>query len=142
MPDNEFDLDDDFYDNLPDHDIPGPDEPRREDDEALPPIVVNWRTMDAADAAAAMDELTEWVQWLVQRYNVTNQALPACWASHTDLVEELSALHTAWKVAFDETDGGYGPIGWHERFAAALTRRAFQPRCQAGHREDRPRQLA
>ncbi|MGO1411643.1 MAG: hypothetical protein ACTHX2_01115 [Microbacterium sp.] len=67
--------------------------------------------------------------WLVPRYDIGPAKIPDCWWRHGPLVEELSVLHTAWQVAFDETDGGYGPIGWHERLGAALSRETFRKRC-------------
>ncbi|MFC3399367.1 hypothetical protein ACFOEP_13210 [Microbacterium amylolyticum] len=57
------------------------------------------------------------------------------------MLEELSALHAAWIVAFDEADGGYGPIGWHERWALARTRDAFREKCAEKHRDDRTREM-
>jgi len=111
-------------------------------DELLGVVVVNWRDADQDQATEALLELSGWVAWMVARYNLTRQRIPDCWAEHTDLIEELSALHTAWRVAFDQTDGGYGPIGWHERLAAALSRTAFHDRCPAGHRPDTKRVLA
>lgn len=103
--------------------------------------VVNWRTIQGAERAEAFAELDEWVRWIIARYDIQPQKIPDCWAKHGDLVEELSALHTAWLVAFDETDGGYGPIGWHERFAVALSRHTFRERCTNKHRSTTTREI-
>jgi hypothetical protein len=63
----------------------------------------NWRRMPATAAKAALSALEEWVVWLRSRYPVAQQ-LPACWAVHPELVEELSALHWAWRAAFHGDD--------------------------------------
>lgn len=106
------------------------------------PIVVCWPALSPDEAAAALAELAEWVQWLANRYALTARHIPDCWASHGALVEELSALRTCWIVSFDPADAGRGPIGFQERLAQALGRHTFRERCQAGHRPDpAPRNL-
>lgn len=105
-------------------------------------IVVNWRDIDGDERIEAARKLADWVtEWLVPRYELTARQLPDCWWEHGDTVEELSALHAAWQVAFDPADGGYGPVGWHERFALALTRQGFKTRCTDGHRAGKAREL-
>jgi hypothetical protein len=111
-------------------------------DELIGVVVVNWRDAGEEETAEALHELSAWVTWLVARYNVDTRKIPDCWIDHTDLIEELSALHTAWQVAFDQTDGGYGPVGWHERLAAAFGRSAFKDRCSISHRDDSKRTLS
>ena len=63
--------------------------------------------------------------------------VPDCWWKHGAIVEELSALHSAWLASFDETDSGYGPIGWHERWAVAKDRlrKAYAGGCRDGHKD-------
>lgn len=104
--------------------------------EMLTPTVVNWRTISDHDRTDACAALADWVQnWLVPRYAVPRRLIPDCWYEHSAMVEELSAIHVAWLVAFDEADSGFGPIGWHERYALACTREAFKEKCSEGHRE-------
>jgi hypothetical protein len=112
-------------------------------DEMIGPAVVNWRDIADEDRPEACAALVAWVQdWLVPRYYLTNRdGVPDCWWQHTDLVEELSALHIAWEVAFDPADGGFGPIGWHERFALARTRPAFRQKCADEHRAVTAREM-
>ena len=86
--------------------------------------VVNWRTLADSDASQVWTELGDWVSWFVRRYNLPARKIPPCWFKHGALVEELSALHTAWLVSYDSLDAGYGPIGWHERLAVAIPRLA------------------
>ncbi|MGN6760119.1 MAG: hypothetical protein ACTHJI_02140 [Leifsonia sp.] len=97
--------------------------------------IVNWRTLQADAAPETWERLADWVDWFTDRYQIPQRKIPACWYQHPALVEELSALHTAWTVSFDSVDAGYGPIGWHERLAAALPRMAtwYNGECHNGH---------
>ena len=97
--------------------------------------IVNWRTLDDDTAPEIWDRLADWVDWFTDRYQIPQRRIPACWYRHPALVEELSALHTAWTVSYDTVDAGYGPIGWHERLAAALPRLAtwYNGECHDGH---------
>ena len=101
------------------------------------PAIINWRKIEAAERDKAARDLIDWVHnWLIPRYALQEKDLPDCWWRHGMLIEELSALHTAWLVAFHETDGGHGPIGWHERFALARTR--MKVSCAGGTHRDKP----
>ena len=102
---------------------------------------VNWRELPDAEARAAWDALRGWVEWVTSRYDIPEVIVPTCWWRHGALVEELSALHIAWEAAFDSTDAGFGPIGWHERFAIARPRlkAAYPGSCINGHRDRTPR---
>lgn len=76
-----------------------------------------WRYLDDEATAALMDELREWVQWLVERYELTNDrhTIERCWAEHPVAVEELTALMIAWKAEFgrEGRPPSAGPIAWH-----------------------------
>jgi hypothetical protein len=98
-------------------------------------LPVNWRTLRDEDAPQVWEQLQEWVRWFCTRYAIPDATIPVCWWRHGSLSEELSALRTAWLVSFDETDVGYGPIGWHERLAVALPRLRhwYHGECSAGH---------
>jgi hypothetical protein len=109
--------------------------------EAIGAHVVDWYTLSDGDAAKEWEALRRWVEWATVRYNIAQSVIPACWYQHGALVEELSALHTAHRAAFDSSDAGLGPIGWHERFAIALPRltRAYGGGCNNGHQTTKPR---
>jgi len=111
--------------------------------------VVNWRELGDSEAAIVWAELDSWVLWLIQRYDLSPDKVGDCWWQHGAAVEELSALRTCWIASYDASDSGYGPIGFHERFDAALPRlaRVFvsckrhqhfpsTPRLLPGDRED------
>jgi hypothetical protein len=103
--------------------------------------IVNWRTLPDHKAPTAWNALRAWVEWFTVRYRISESVVPPCWYKHGQLVEELSALHTAHDVAFDTTDSGYGPIGWHERLSLALPRlnKAYSGGCARGHDTRAPR---
>ena len=114
---------------------------RNGDSTPLGAHIINWRTLTDQDAPAAWARLRGWVEWFVIRYRVPESTVPACWWMHGQLVEELSALHTAHTAAFDSSDAGFGPIGWHERLSLAIPRltRSYAGGCSNGHRDITPR---
>lgn len=104
-------------------------------------LVTNWQALSDAEAKGRWQALRAWVEWLTVRYNIAVSVVPDCWWRHGPLVEELSALHTAHLAAFDPSDSGFGPIGWHERLAIAVPRlnRSYGGGCNNGHKPTRPR---
>lgn len=79
----------------------------------------SWRHADHASAAQLWEELSDFVDWLVGRYQLTTEAatVPPCWYRHPVAVEELTALMAAWRVAY------HGPsaprddlVAWHDRW--------------------------
>lgn len=108
--------------------------------DALGAHVVDWRRMSDDDARKEWNELRAWVEWFTVRYNVPVSVVPNCWWRHGALVEELSALHVAHLAAFDQSDAGFGAIGWHERLSLATPRLSRAGAgCASGHDEIRPR---
>lgn len=98
---------------------------------------VNWRTLADDEAPVTWAPLGDWVTWFLDRYEIPTAKVPPCWWRHGALVEELSALHTAWLVSFDTADGGYGPIGWHERLPVSMQRINgwYHGQCAETHQE-------
>lgn len=107
-------------------------------------LATNWRELSDAEATERWAALRDWVQWWTTRYNIPVSVVPNCWWQHGNIVEELSALHTAHVAAFDASDAGFGPIGWHERLAIAVPRlsRAYGGGCNNGHKPPKPRSWA
>jgi hypothetical protein len=87
--------------------------------EAFPPPPICWPCLGADDEAEALRQLRHWVDWLTGRYGLDHRTVPACWAEHGGLVEELSALHDVWVASYDQTATPLAPLGWHANFAAA-----------------------
>lgn len=139
---NDYDPDD--IDALVAADLAGYPPPGHDDSsEPLGVHVPDWRRLTDEAASAEWMPLREWVEWFTVRYNIPVSVVPACWWRHGSLVEELSALHVAHLASFDESDTGYGPIGWHERLSLAHPRlQRAGAGCADGHSETRPRSWA
>lgn len=60
---------------------------------------VNWTALSQSAAAEQWQLLTEWTVWLRDRYQL-HETLPACWFAHGAMVEELTALRSAWTGTF------------------------------------------
>ena len=107
----------------------------------FPALPVCWAFLDDPEIEDLLDELADWVDWLVYRYALDHRVAPACWPEHGALVEELSALRTGWLAAFAITSRPEAPLEWHHHFAAArqrLTLWAGRNGCRPGeHRADR-----
>ncbi|MFJ8896776.1 hypothetical protein ACIRCZ_19495 [Leifsonia sp. NPDC102414] len=96
--------------------------------------IVNWRELRPAESRQAWEDLAGWVRWIVYRYPLPKDVVRECWYQHGGAVEELSALHACWQASFDESDSGYGPIGFHERLDLARGRlKPLQAQCGEGH---------
>ena len=48
-----------------------------------------------------MVQLRAWVAWIRHRYPLAKR-VPACWAEHPEVVEELTALWLAWQQAYED----------------------------------------
>ena len=70
---------------------------------ARAPRPIDWARLSAEHAAQVWLDLDEWVRWLVTRYALDHRDVPPCWYAHGDLVEELTALWTAHRAAYDRT---------------------------------------
>lgn len=97
----------------------------------------SWRDLGAEEATRLMAELHDWVGWLVTRYPL-GESIPACWAVHPEMVEELTAAYAAWQGAYREPfASATAPAEWHDRWLPGLgyrlTHRWKARRCDAGH---------
>lgn len=122
--------------------LPGPNGPAAEELDALveeilgsKPRPVDWARLTGDAAAEALAVLAAWVGWLARRYAIDPREIPLCWAEHGEFVEELSALHTAHRAAYDHDGSPAGPADWHATLAntrARLHRAASRTGCRAG----------
>ena len=86
------------------------------------PLTVCWRDLTSSEAAIEWEALAAWVEWLRHHYNLPLSEVPLCWYQHWPLVEELSALRTAWITAFIPVSRAAGAaLDWH--YSLELTRR-------------------
>lgn len=118
-----------------------PDTRRHADDVQGAFTLRNWRSLVAASkdeldpVHAALESLAVWVDWLVGRYHLAH-AIPPCWWAHGPLVEELSALETAWHGSYEKANApADAGIAWHEvlRRSIARLREWNVERCATGH---------
>ena len=121
---------------LPAH---GSSRPKRPATAFGPAQPICWPTLSAEDETAMLDQLTDWVDWATWRYTLDHRVIPACWPQHGALLEELSALYTAWQTAYNVAAGGDAPLVWIEHFAAARTR-LTEWTARAGCRPDEHRE--
>jgi hypothetical protein len=101
-----------------------------------------WSAMGPMGAENLWRRLATWVGWLRGRYPVS-EALPGCWWRHPELVEEITALHLAWRAAYsDPTASLSAPIDWHAHHLPAFMSRvrSWGVHCTDSHR-DRPDSL-
>ena len=98
----------------------------------------SWRGLRPEAAEALLVELTAWVDWLVDRYDIS-ELVPSCWNRHGAMVEELTALCAAWHAAYVDIDArGFDPLYWHDGLDRMLARLREWDRggCRDGvHRE-------
>ncbi|MGV8967787.1 MAG: hypothetical protein ACOH2F_16095 [Cellulomonas sp.] len=85
------------------------------------PRPIDWARLTGEAAATEWAALDRWVRWLVRRYNLDHRDVPPCWYAHTDLVEELSALRSAHRGAYDPSGPPGGPAEWHQTLANTRT---------------------
>lgn len=86
------------------------------------PTPVDWTVLSDEEAAAELDLLDDWVEWLVWRYRLDPRTVPECWPQHGSLIEELSALRTGWVQAYASIAPGTAPLDWHQSFDHARQR--------------------
>jgi len=117
---------------------PTPPRPRAPLDPADP---ICWPIFEDPELEQRMlAEVTEWVDWIRWRFTLDHRTIPACWQRHGAVIEELSALYTAWQSAYTNTDAS-APLLWLNHFAATrerLTTWVARTGCRPGeHREPR-----
>jgi hypothetical protein len=82
-----------------------------------------WRDLGPHAQTELMNQLEPWVGWLRQRYPLARK-IPASWATHPELVEELTALWLAWQGAYQQPDAPLtGAADWHDRWLPGLLHR-------------------
>ncbi len=86
------------------------------------PRPIDWARLEEPELSGQWEALDTWVRWLVTRYCLDHREIPPCWAEHGDLIEELSALHTAHQAAYDPTGPATGPSEWHQVLANTRAR--------------------
>ena len=83
---------------------------------AFPPLPICWPRLSLKQREQRLTELSTWIAWLTERYQLDHRTVPTCWREHGELIEELSALATAWHTAHSNRNDGYTPLHWHTDF--------------------------
>lgn len=107
--------------------------------------VVNWRLADPAEISAQFEPLREFVDWLLEVFEVKGSVVPSCWWRHPPLVQELYGLYCFHAAAYPATDQGSGPLGFLERFNLAKARMreyATESRCSYDNHHAPPERKA
>lgn len=111
----------------------------RLDQESLPPLPVCVPALTDDEYDLWLHDLTTWLDWLIATHAVDHRTIPPCWPQHPGLVEELSALQTAWHTAYAASAPGTAPLDWHTRFDACrqrLTESTARTGCRPGAHRD------
>jgi hypothetical protein len=97
-----------------------------------------WRTLGPRGQEELWEQLTAWVDWIRARYPLSRR-IPACWAEHPEIVEELTALWLAWVQAYETDDPPLtSAADWHDRWLPGVLHRIehgpFALECGAEHK--------
>ncbi|MBN9758511.1 hypothetical protein Ae406Ps2_6308c [Pseudonocardia sp. Ae406_Ps2] len=104
---------------------------------------VAWPQLDAADAAAAWDELGTWVgQVLTPTLEPSVRQIPPCWPAHSWGRETLSWLHAAYRQAYSPHGSGFQAAEWHTRWVPHAYAAFAAPEAAQGGFCDRPEHRA
>jgi hypothetical protein len=111
------------------------------------PAPWNWKELTGPDAAELMEILGAWVDWINERYGVTDSSrILGCWYRHTAVVEELTAAWVAWRSAYyGHKNAVTDAASWHDgTFWPMLERIRSKPwgfsECinEGSHKDHRP----
>jgi hypothetical protein len=92
--------------------------------DVFPSLPVCWAALTDTETEEEHEALADWIAWLNDRYTLDHRTIPPCWHQHGALIEELSALRTAWLAAYAITGRPEAPLDWHAHFASARQRLA------------------
>ncbi|MGW2106328.1 hypothetical protein [Streptomyces sp. NPDC001948] len=105
---------------------------------------VIWRKLEEPERSETWAEFTSWVIDIADQFELTVDQLPRdCWWLHGSVVEELTALWTSHRSAFEaKDDSGASVYLWHDAFARALERisRSWLGECTNGYHQPRSRE--
>src|SRR5580765_320685 len=76
-------------------------------------------SLTAAERAAAMDDLTLWVDRLIDRFAIDARTLPPCWARHNGMVEALAALRDHERASYAEDADPRSAAEWLRAYREA-----------------------
>jgi len=108
--------------------------------EGATPRLPSWTELGAEEARAAWARLARWMSSvLFPRYPATTEIIRDCWYRHPELVEQMSWLHIAWALAYQNPKSSISTAAeWHNRWLPAVlarTREILKP-CYIQHVDD------
>ena len=106
---------------------------RLADAEGLGATPIAWCSLDREQAREEWAALAGWVDWLVDRYGLTER-VAACWYRHAAVLEELSALRAGWLGAYEAPNARASDgVAWHDMLDRVLARIREWDRCGCAH---------
>lgn len=89
-------------------------------------VSTSWCWRNIGPAQELWHQLTDWVNWIRSRYPLARK-IPACWADHPEIVEELTALYAAWQYAYEDLESPLtAAADWHDRWPPGVLH-CFEP---------------
>lgn len=103
----------------------------------------HWPSTSGGQAAGTWRELRDWVEQLVDRFNLDPRIVPPCWYRHNAMVEALLALRDHERASFTPAAPATGAVDWLRALHDVqnhLAACAARTQCSAAeHRDDQPR---
>lgn len=87
-----------------------------------PPSPLRWDREPTTEQVGLWWEFVTWAEWFLRHYEVHESIVPSCWSEHPVIVEELTALWTGYRVAYEPAASGWTSLLWHEKAAAVIER--------------------
>ncbi|MBO8189895.1 hypothetical protein [Streptomyces spirodelae] len=95
-----------------------------------------WSAMEPDERESRLAELTLWVDWLIETYDVRNQ-IARCWYRHPRIIEQLTALYLGWVRTYAGDPSKLtlrAEIDWVKELYAFLPRLG-NASCQSSHQD-------
>lgn len=92
-----------------------------------------WQDMDEDKDEIDLNELAEWVEWLVKTYQLHSQIRP-CWPLHPGAIQVLEALRQGLYQA--ENQSGFALVTWHQALAGLVDMAAQRMSACRGDRHE------
>jgi len=73
---------------------------------------IHWPSLTADERAVRSDELRDWVERLVARFDIDVRVIPPCWQRHDGMIESLSALRDHERASYADTASPTAAVDW------------------------------
>jgi hypothetical protein len=95
-----------------------------DEDDSTSGVIFNFRPYNTPSEHPRFAELERWVRWFVWHFELS-EVVPACWAQHDGIAEEIAALHEGWIGIYEAEPGSHHPLDqltWLGHLESSLTR--------------------